>query len=235
MFQNKKNNVLEKIKKNIISNSSKKFIFGEDYNYEKKINGFIYKDKLGKIYLPQPNLLGDFQIDNISTAIATARALDQFNITETHIKKAITKIRSEGRLQTITQGKLKKYISKNNQILIDGAHNPLAASAVKKYLETFDKERKIIMLLGMMANKEHKKFIQIFKNRVHSIIALNIPNQINFIEKEKLSKIAQSCGIPSKTENSVKSALKNIGKENDNAIIFCTGSLYFVGEILNLN
>ena len=56
--------------------------------------------------------------------------------------------------------------------------------------------------------------IQIFKNRIHSIIALDIPNQINFIEKEKLSKIAKSCGIPSKTEKSIESALRSIGKEN---------------------
>ena len=52
---------------------------------------------------------------------------------------------------------------------------------------------------------------------------------------EKLSKIANLCGIPSKTENSIETALKNIAKENKNAIIFCTGSLYFAGEILNLN
>ena len=230
-----KNDVLEKIKNNISNNSSEKFIFGENYYYKKNTNGFVYKDKLGKINLPLPNLLGDFQISNVSTAIATARNLDQFKITDANIKLAITKIRSEGRLQTITRGKLRKYVSKNNEILIDGAHNPLAASATKKYLETFDKERKIIMLLGMMANKEHKEFIQIFKNRIHSIITLNIPNQINFIEKEKLSKIVQSCGIPSKTENSIESALKSIAKENDNAIIFCTGSLYFAGEILNSN
>ena len=230
-----KNNVLEKIKKNINNNSSEKFLFNKDYSYEKKNNGFIYKDKMDKINLPLPNLFGDFQISNISTSIATARALNQFNITETHIKKAITKIRSEGRLQNITQGKLRKYVSKNNQILIDGAHNPLAAQAIRKYLEIFDKERKIIMILGMMANKEHKEFIQIFKNKIHSIIALDIPNQINFIEKEKLSKIARSCGILSKTETSLESALKNIAKENDSAIIFCTGSLYFVAEILNLN
>ena len=91
------------------------------------------------------------------------------------------------------------------------------------------------MVLGMMNNKEHQKFIKIFKNRVHSIIALDIPNQINFMKKEKLSKIANSCGIPSKTENSIELALTNIAKKNDDAIIFCTGSLYFVGEILNLN
>ena len=36
-------------------------------------------------------------------------------------------------------------------------------------------------------------------------------------------------------ENSIKLALKNIGNENDEAIIFFTGSLYFAGEVLNLN
>ena len=227
--------VLQKIKKNIVNNTSEKIIFGENYNYEKNTYGFCYNDDQGKINLPLPNLSGDFQISNVSTAIATARKLDKFKIADSHIKEAIIKIRSEGRLQNITQGKLRNYVSKNNQILIDGAHNPLAASAIEKYLGTLNSKRKIIMLLGMMANKEHKKFIQMFKNRVHSIIALDIPNQENFIEKVKLSKVARSCCIPSKTENSIRSALKNISKENENAIIFCTGSLYFAGEILNLN
>ena len=230
-----KNDVLAKIKKIIINNTSDKITFGENYNYKKNADGFIFKDDLGTINLPHPNLSGDFQISNVSTAIVVARKLSQFKITNSHVKKSITKIRSEGRLQKITHGKLRSYVSKNNQILIDGAHNILAASVIEKYLRTLNSGKKIIMLLGMMANKEHKEFIQVFKNRVQSIITLNIPNQINFIDKEKLSKIAQSCGIPSKTENSIESALKNIAKENDDAIIFCTGSLYFAGEILNLN
>jgi len=230
-----KSGVLNKIKKNIKLNSSKKIFFGQDYGYQKIPNGFIYKDKFGKLDLPLPNLPGDFQISNISTAIATARNLDQFKISASQIKDAITKIKSEGRLQNITQGKLRKLVSKNNQILIDGAHNPLAASVVEKYLDTLNSGRKIFMILGMMANKDHREFIKIFKNRVHAIIALDIPNQVNFIKKDELSKIAHSCGIPSKTEDSIEMALKSVAKENKNAIIFCTGSLYFAGEILNLN
>jgi len=230
-----KSNVLEKIKKNISKNSSKKFIFGKDFDYKKNTNRFIYEDKMGKMNLPLPNLSGDFQISNVSTAIATARNLDQFKITKNHIEEAITTIRSEGRLQSITKGKLRKYVSKNNQIIIDGAHNPLAAHVINEYLKNLNTGRKIFMILGMMANKEHKEFIQIFKDKIHSVIVLNIPNQINFIQKEKLSKIVQSCGIPSKTEGSIEKALKNIAKENENAIILCTGSLYFAAEILNLN
>ena len=230
-----KSEILKKIKKSIAKNSSEKCIFGENYNYIKNTNGFVYKDESGKMNLPLPNLLGDFQISNISTAIAAARNLKQFKVKEIHIKKAITKIRSEGRLQKIIKGKLRKCVSDNNQILVDGAHNPLAASVVEKYLKNLNSGRKIVMLLGMMSNKEHKEFIQIFKNRIDSIITLDIPNQTNYIKKEKLSKIALSCGITSKTANSIESALRNISKENNNAIIFCTGSLYFAGEILNLN
>ena len=229
------NSVMKKIKKNILNNRSKKIIYGNHYNYQKNTRGFIYKDSGGSISLSHPNLLGDFQLSNISTAIATTRNLDQFKVSESHIATAITKIRSEGRLQNITKGKLRRHVSKNNQIIIDGAHNVLAASVIKKYLDNLNEGRKIFMVLGMMANKEHKKFIQIFKGRVHSIITLDVSNQENFIKKEKLSEIALSCGIPSKTENSIETTLKNIAKEDDKAIVFCTGSLYFSGEILNLN
>tara|TARA_B100000029_G_scaffold511061_1_gene604060 strand:+ start:704 stop:1984 length:1281 start_codon:yes stop_codon:yes gene_type:complete len=230
-----KNDVLKKIRNTIKNNTSNKLIFSKDYNYKKIYNGFLYEDSFGRIKLPLPNLAGDFQISNVATAIATVRNLDKFNISEKHIKKGITKIKSEGRLQTITKGNLRKYVSKKNQILIDGAHNPLAAIQVKKYLETLGKRKKIIMILGMMFNKEHKKFITIFKNSINSVVVLDIPNQVNAIKKENLVKIVQSVGLKAKTENSIKIALKNISRKNKNAIIFCTGSLYFAGEILNLN
>ena len=67
------------------------------------------------------------------------------------------------------------------------------------------------------------------------MVVLDIPNQVNAIKKENLVKIVQSVGLKAKTENSIEIALKNISRKNKNAIIFCTGSLYFAGEILNLN
>ena len=41
--------------------------------------------------------------------------------------------------------------------------------------------------------------------------------------------------IANNKKDAIEVALKNIAKENENAIILCTGSLYFAGEILNLN
>ena len=131
-----KEDVLKKIKNNISKNSSSKFFFGENYKYIKNSDGFIYKDNKGEISLPCPNLLGDFQKSNASTAINTVRNLAQFNINESHIREAMVKIRSEGRLEFIKNGKLRKYVSDSNEILLDGAHNILAAEAINKYLES---------------------------------------------------------------------------------------------------
>ena len=62
-----------KIKKSLIENKSKKYFFGDDFNVAKSENSFIhYQDELGEIMLPQPNLIGDHQIYNISTSIAAS-------------------------------------------------------------------------------------------------------------------------------------------------------------------
>ena len=59
--------------------SSNKYFFGRDFNISKSENSFIYyQDELGEILLPEPNLLGDHQLGNISTSIAASRKI--FNV-----------------------------------------------------------------------------------------------------------------------------------------------------------
>ena len=226
---------LNKINKTIQSNTSKKIISGKNFRYEKTPNGFDFIDNSGSLSLPEPNMLGDFQYGNISTAIATVKELDQFKVSQSHIIIALSKIKTEGRLQKILNGKLRSYISDNNELILDGGHNALAASVLAKYLDTLNKNKKIYMILGMMANKDHAEFISQFKNKLRLIIAVDIPNQKNFIKKEKLNQIIETTGIKSKTESSIQSSLQFIAKEDANAIIFICGSLYLCGEVLNLN
>ena len=69
--------IINIIKNNISHNNSKKIIYNEDFSCSVNENGFIYyEDNIGGIKLPKPNILGEFQIDNIATAIATLRNLD---------------------------------------------------------------------------------------------------------------------------------------------------------------
>ena len=178
--------ILNKINKTIRSNTSKKIISGKNFNYEKTPNGFNFIDNSGLLSLPKPNLLGDHQYGNVSTAIATVKELDQFKVNPSHIITALSKIKIEGRLQKISNGKLRSYSSNNNEIILDGGHNTLAASVLTKYLDTLDKNKKIYMILGMMANKDHAEFISQFKNKLSLIIAVDIPNQKKLYKKGKV-------------------------------------------------
>ena len=57
----------------------------------KSENGFIYyRDKFGEMIIPQPSLIGDHQLFNISTSIAASRKI--FNISNTDIKNSMKKL-----------------------------------------------------------------------------------------------------------------------------------------------
>ena len=168
-------------------------------------------------------------MENVSTAIATARQLTDYKITDEHIKSGITKIESIARLQELKFGKLKDLIS-NNLLFIDGSHNPLGAKVLNKYLQSLNCNKHII--LGMMANKDHNEYMSYFKD-IKSLTTIDIPNQPNAIKGNELKeKIKNFENINYK--NSVEQAIGSIDlQEND--IILITGSLYLAGEVLNLN
>ena len=219
----------ELIKQSLSSNEAKKIIFNDNFSYSINENEFIYfEDEFGGIKLPQPNLMGQFQIDNSATAVAAARNLD-LNITDENIKSGITKIKSIARLQEIKSGKLKN-LCKNNQLFVDGSHNPLGAKVLNDYLQTLKSKKHII--LGMMANKDHEEYMSYFKN-ISSLTTIDIPNQPNSIKgkdlKNKLDKFPNL-----NYEKSIEDALKKISTDKDD-IILITGSLYLAGEVLNLN
>ena len=219
----------ESIKKSISQNLSNKLFFNEDYSYSNGENGFFYyEDKFGGLKLPLPNILGQFQLENISTAIATIRQLN-LEVKDDDIKNAITKIESIGRLQEIKSGKIKNLI-KNNRLLLDGSHNEDGARVLNEYLQTLDCNKHFI--IGMMSNKNHEEYISHFKD-ISSLTTVDIPNQQNAISGKKLKEKFQNV-FNAKYEDNVEKAIKSLSlKENDMLII--TGSLYLAGEILNLN
>jgi dihydrofolate synthase/folylpolyglutamate synthase len=222
--------IVNEIKSSILKNSSKKYFFNEDYNYSSNENGFIfYEDKNGGIKLPTPNVKGQFQLENISTAIATLRLINHLKVSEKHIKDGITKIKSIARLQEIDSGNLKELV-KNNKLLVDGSHNPLGAKVLNEYLESLNCN--IHIILGMMSNKDHNDYMSYFKN-ISSLTTIDIPNQPNSIKGKVLkSKLNSFENVQYK--ESIIDAIKSIPvKEND--IILITGSLYLAGEVLNLN
>ena len=222
--------IMEHIKKTISNNNSNKIFYNEEYSYIIKENNFFYyEDKFGGIKLPMPNVKGQFQLENISTAIASLRTLKDFDIRDNHIQQGIIKIDSIARLQEIKSGKLKD-LAKDHQLFVDGSHNPLGARVLNEYLKSLNCNKHII--LGMMANKDHNKYMSYFKD-ISTLTTIDIPNQPSSIKgKELKDKLSSFKGIQYK--ESVEDAIRSIPiKGND--IILITGSLYLAGEVLNLN
>ena len=222
--------IADNIKKTISNNRSNKFFHNENYSFTMQENDFFYyEDQFGGIKLPMPNVKGQFQLENVSTAIATLRILKDLKIKDDHIKKGILKINCIARLQEIKSGKLKELV-KDHKLYVDGSHNPLGAKVLNEYLESLDCNKHII--LGMMANKDHNEYMSFFKD-ISTLTTIDIPNQPNSIKggelKDKLNGFSNI-----NYKESIEDAIKSIPvKEND--IILITGSLYLAGEVLNLN
>ena len=222
--------ITECIKKNISNNSANKYYYKENYDFVVKENNFFYyEDKYGGLKIPKPNLNGQFQIENASTAIATLRILEEIKIQDQHIINGIQKANNIARLEEIKSGKLKDLV-KNNKLILDSSHNPGGAKVLNDYLQTLECNKHII--IGMMANKDHEKYISYFKG-ISSLTTIDIPNQPNAIGGKDLKDKFKI--IPNvQYKDNIEQAIKSIPlKEND--LIIITGSLYLCGEFLNLN
>ena len=142
------------------------------FNISKSENGFIqYQDDQGELILPEPNILGEHQLYNISTSIAASRKI--FKVKDDCIKKGIQNIKLKGRLQEIKSGKLKD-LAKNNKLIIDGGHNISASLSISNWIK--QQSHNVNLIIGMMKDKDHYEFVKIFEGIVKSITLINIPN-----------------------------------------------------------
>ena len=217
------------IKETISQNLSNKVFFNDHFSYSTNENNFFYyEDKLGGLKLPMPNVLGQFQLENISTAIAVLKTLD-LGVKDEHIKRGVTKITSLARLQEIKSGKLKELV-KNNKLVVDGSHNEDGARALNEYLQSLNCNKHVI--ISMMANKEHERYIGYFKD-ISSITTIDLKTQPNAISGKDLKEKFKS--IPNvQYQPSIEQAIKSINlKEGD--LLLITGSLYGAAEVLSLN
>ena len=232
IFINKQVNeeIRKKIEESLAKNKSKKYFFNKDFNILRSANNFIqYQDDMGEIILPEPNILGDHQLYNISTSIAASRKV--FKVKDDDIKLGIQNISLKGRLQEIKSGNLKE-IAGNNRLILDGGHNISSSLVIADWIK--QQNQKVNLIVGMMKDKDHHEFMSIFKNIVDRVILIDIHGQDGAISKEEFKKKISNLNLNVELSIGIKEAIKTLSN-NNNSITLCLGSLYLVGEILNLN
>ena len=115
-------------------------------------------------------------------------------------------------------------------MIVDGTHNEDGARVLNEYLKSLNCKKHVI--ISMMANKEHEKYISYFKD-VSSITTIDLKSQPNSISGKDLKKKFKT--MPNvQYQPGIIEAIKSINlKEGD--LLLITGSLYGAAEVLSLN
>lgn len=169
-------------------------------------------------------LLGDHQLHNASVVLSVVDTLKQigWNISEQNIRDGLRDVQWPGRFDIVSRSPL---------FIIDGGHNPQCIEALVKNIEDYLKDRKVIAITGVLADKDYADMYVPVMPYVHKFVCITPPNPRK-LEAMELAKYLREKGadaVGSETiEDGVKLALREAGADG---VILCFGSLYSIGSI----
>ena len=169
-------------------------------------------------------LLGDHQLHNASVVLSVVDTLKQigWNISEQSIRDGLRDVQWPGRFDIITRSPL---------FIIDGGHNPQCIEALVKNIEDYLKDRKVVAITGVLADKDYADMYVPVMPYIQKFVCITPPNPRK-LEGMELAKYLRDKGadaVGSVTiEDGVKMALEIAG---DDGVILCFGSLYSIGSI----
>ncbi|MCL2713619.1 MAG: bifunctional folylpolyglutamate synthase/dihydrofolate synthase [Alphaproteobacteria bacterium] len=214
------------------------FAAHEHWHVDVEHGRLVYQDDAGLMDLTPPRLFGRHQFDNAALAIATLRAVD-FAITQDQFEAGIVNAEWPARMQRLTSGPLLGLGPRDCEIWIDGGHNVeggrVAAAALGDLEERVS--RPLVLIAGMMANKDARGFIANFADLTRHLIVVPIPGTENALPVAQLSAIARELPMRVDTAPGIEEALRAIAKLAYEVPprILITGSLYLAGHVLALN
>lgn len=211
----------------------------QDWHVNVERGRLVYQDDNGLLDLSAPRLFGRHQFDNAGLAIATLRAVKAFRIEPAAFEQGIARAEWPARMQRLASGALVEAAPKDAELWLDGGHNVdggrVAAAALGDLEERVP--RPLVVIAGMMGNKDAAGFLSNFAGLTRHIIAVPIPDQDNAMLPETLAEAARALGMRVETADSVEAALRAIAKLAYEVPprILIAGSLYLAGHVLAAN
>jgi dihydrofolate synthase/folylpolyglutamate synthase len=172
-------------------------------------------------------LAGAHQILNAATAIATAEQLQAqgLPLAEEGIRLGVQQVRWEGRLETV---------SRQPWIVLDGAHNRDSARCIREALVTCFQYRRLILVLGISANKNLDGIIE----ELAPLAAVTIATRAlvpRAAPPQHVADLAAKWCVRTMVEDEPQQALAvAIGEARPDDLVLVTGSLYLVGDAKRL-
>jgi dihydrofolate synthase/folylpolyglutamate synthase len=215
------------------------FAANESWHVNVEHGRLVYSDEHGLMDLAAPRLFGRHQFDNAGLAIATLRAIQTFRVNQAAFEAGIVGAEWPARMQRLTAGELLSWGPQGSEIWLDGGHNAeggrVAAAALGDLEERVS--RPLVVIAGMMANKDAQAFLANFAGLTRHIIAVPIPDTENAMPVDRLADAVRSLGMRIEIAAGVEAALRALSKLAYEVPprILITGSLYLAGHVLDLN
>ena len=185
---------------------------------------------LGKQILVESPLVGRHQLRNLALAIATAVELheqDFGGITAESIERGIRETHWPGRFQAIAAR------PGWPEVVIDVAHNPAGAWALRSALSQRYEDRPLIFVFGAMRDKAISEMAEILFPLADRVIATR-PNNPRSASPEEIQQAAVRTGVEVEAVEDVGSALDRArALAKAGTVIVITGSIYLVGEVMH--
>jgi dihydrofolate synthase / folylpolyglutamate synthase len=212
---------------------------GQQWHVGVERGRLVYQDDRGLMDLAAPKLFGRHQFDNAGLAIATLRAIDAFKIGIAAFEAGIVNAEWPARMQRLASGVLVNLAPLGSEIWLDGGHNAeggrVAAAALGDLEERVS--RPLVVIAGMMANKDASGFLANFAGLTRHIIAVEIPGRAGAMPPDRLADAARVFGMRVEIAASVEAALQALSQLAYDVPprILITGSLYLAGHVLDVN
>lgn len=200
-------------------------VINEDFFSVPTKDGVSYQGPKRKIEGVSLSLLGPHQRHNATVALRILELLDPTgeNISNEAIRKGFASASWPGRLE--------RFVGEVT-VLLDGAHNPHGAKALREALDALFLDKKIHLVFGASGDKPVSEMLSLLLPRVSSFTACQSKRKGALPKEEILQTVARlSPTLPVFSSESVEEALQAAKtRAKPGEVVLVAGSLFVVGE-----
>ena len=116
----------------------------------------------GRVYAVDLPLRGAHQATNAACALAAVQAHGDTPLDPAVVRTGFADVRSPGRLESFTMDGV--------PVLLDGAHNPAAATVLAGALRELHRDRHKVMVLGILTDKDIAAMVRTLGEAVDEVV-----------------------------------------------------------------
>ena len=166
-------------------------------------------------------LAGKHQRQNAALAQATVQALQNvFPVDDQAIVGGLVNVHWAVRAQCFEKD--------NQRLLIDAAHNPGSAEALRDVLQENFPGQRPTLVIGMLADKNWKPFLEIIAPTADRVVCIPVSSERTLAPFQLAEECPRYCAQVIQAE----SLSKGLELIKDDSFVVITGSIYLVGEAM---